>query len=50
MKTKRTGKQIRERYVNKLDPNIKLDKWTIQEDTIIISKFHEVGTKWSEIC
>lgn len=49
MKTKRTGKQIRERYINKLDPNIKRDKWTAEEDSIIIAKFHEVGAKWSEI-
>jgi myb proto-oncogene protein len=24
----KTGKQIRERYINKLDPNIKKEPWT----------------------
>ena len=27
MKTK-NGKQVRERYINKLDPKINLDEWT----------------------
>jgi myb proto-oncogene protein len=32
----KTGKQIRERYINKLDPNIKKYSWTKEEDYILI--------------
>lgn len=32
----KTGKQIRERYINKLDPNIKKYAWTREEDYILI--------------
>jgi myb proto-oncogene protein len=35
----RTGKQIRERYLNKLDPELKFENWTKQEDEIILSIF-----------
>ena len=32
----RTGKQIRERFINKLDPSISKKEWTIYEDEIVI--------------
>ena len=32
----KTGKQIRERYINKLDPNIKKHPWTKEEDIVLI--------------
>ena len=32
----KTGKQIRERYINKLDPKIKVDEWTDEEDKLIL--------------
>lgn len=31
----RSGKQIRERFINKLDPNIKHEKFTDDEDRIV---------------
>jgi hypothetical protein len=35
----RTGKQCRERWHNQLDPNIKKEGWTDEED-LILSKAH----------
>jgi len=32
----RSGKQIRERWLNHLDANIKRDEWTPDEDTLLI--------------
>ena len=32
----RTGKQIRERYLNYLRPNLSLKRWTPEEDNHII--------------
>ena len=32
----KTGKQIRERFINKLDPKIKKDEWDDEEDRKII--------------
>lgn len=45
----KTGKQIRERFINKLDPKIKNDEWTDEEDRMILKYYSEVGSKWSEI-
>lgn len=45
----RNGKQLRERYLNVLDPSIKKEKWTDEEDKILIQKFNEYGNKWSKI-
>jgi hypothetical protein len=45
----RIGKQCRERWYNHLDPMIKKDAWTEEEDEIIC-KFHaKNGNKWSEL-
>ncbi len=45
----KNGKQIRERYINKLDPRIKREDWSEQEDKIILELYSKVGSKWSEI-
>lgn len=45
----RTGKQVRERYLNKLDPKIKKTPWADYEDQIIIRNYQKIGKKWSEI-
>ena len=45
----RTGKQIRDRYLNKLDPSIKNTEWTAQEDNEIVRLYHQIGSKWCEI-
>jgi hypothetical protein len=43
----KNGKQIRERFINKLDPKIKKDEWTDSEDRLIIELHSKIGSKWS---
>ena len=46
----RTGKQIRDRYLNKLDPSIQNhSEWTAQEDELLIKYWKKLGNRWSEI-
>ena len=45
----RIPKQCRERWCNHLDPNIKRDPWSPEEDLIIVTMMHQIGTKWAEI-
>lgn len=45
----KTGKQIRERYLNKLDPQIREDPWTQDEDELIVAMFREIGGRWCKI-
>lgn len=45
----KTGKQIRERFINKLDPKIKREDWSDEEDRKIIELYAEIGSRWSEI-
>jgi len=45
----RTGKQIRDRYLNNLRPDIKNGNWTIEEDTLLIHLSYTIGHKWSKI-
>jgi hypothetical protein len=45
----RISKQCRERWCNHLDPNIKKDPWTPEEDHAILSALNQIGPKWAEI-
>jgi len=45
----RTGKQVRDRYVNNLAPGIECGNWTSEEDEIIERLRAEKGNKWSFI-
>jgi len=45
----RTGKQARERWHNQLDPLIKKDAWTEEEDNIIIEAQACLGNRWTEV-
>lgn len=45
----RIGKQCRERWHNHLNPNIKQDEWTADEDIRIINAHIQLGNKWAEI-
>ena len=42
-------KHLEERYVNKLDPNLKKTKFTQEEDNLIVSNYMKVGNNWQEI-
>ncbi len=45
----RSGKQIRDRYLNKLKPDINKAEWTQKEDELVMSLCKEMGHKWSRI-
>jgi hypothetical protein len=44
-----TGKQCRERWHNQLDPNIKKEGWSEEEDRILLQAHTELGNHWVEI-
>ena len=44
-----TGKQCRERWHNQLDPNIKKEGWSEEEDLILLHAHTELGNHWVEI-
>lgn len=45
----RTGKQIRDRWVNKLDTSINEAVWTPEEDDILLRHWQNFGNRWAEI-
>jgi hypothetical protein len=45
----RTGKQIRDRYLNKLRPGVKSGDWNPAEDQLLLSLYYQIGNKWSKI-
>ena len=45
----RNGKQIRDRYINVLDPSINKEKFTDEEDKLLTELYKVNGPKWSEI-
>ena len=45
----RTQKQCRERWFMALDPKIKRDEWSSEEDEIVLKKQKEIGNKWVDI-
>eukprot|EP00287_Rhodomonas_sp_CCMP768_P003862 CAMPEP_0196717922 /NCGR_PEP_ID=MMETSP1091-20130531/1234_1 /TAXON_ID=302021 /ORGANISM="Rhodomonas sp., Strain CCMP768" /LENGTH=299 /DNA_ID=CAMNT_0042058451 /DNA_START=142 /DNA_END=1041 /DNA_ORIENTATION=+ len=45
----RSAKQCRERFRNQLDPNIKRDPWSEEEDLAIIAAVESLGTRWVPI-
>jgi hypothetical protein len=45
----RIGKQCRERWHNHLNPDIKKEKWTDEEDQLIIEAHKKYGNRWAEI-
>mmetsp|Transcript_4772 Transcript_4772/g.9568 ORF Transcript_4772/g.9568 Transcript_4772/m.9568 type:complete len:443 (+) Transcript_4772:121-1449(+) len=45
----RTGKQCRERWHNQLDPSIRKDAWTKEEEEKLMLLHARFGNKWAEI-
>ncbi|CAD8059701.1 unnamed protein product [Paramecium sonneborni] len=45
----RTSKQVRERFVNKLNPDINQEPFTKEEDMIIVEGYKNFGSKWCKI-
>ncbi|CAD8182279.1 unnamed protein product [Paramecium pentaurelia] len=45
----RTGKQIREHYLNQLHPDINNQPWNKEEDEIVVEFYKKLGGKWSQI-
>jgi hypothetical protein len=45
----RNSRQCRERYNNYLDPSLRHDSWTNEEDLLLIEKVTEYGLKWNTI-
>jgi hypothetical protein len=45
----RIGKQCRERWHNHLNPDIKKNRWTEEEDAKILDLHLRYGNRWSEI-
>jgi len=46
----RTGKQIRERWFNVLDPSVSRLPWSVGEDEKVLRSHTELGNRWSEMC
>merc|ERR1719440_1885947 len=45
----RNGKQCRERWHNQLDPAIRKDPWTTEEDQVLLKAHAVYGNRWAEI-
>lgn len=45
----RIGKQCRERWHNHLNPAVRKDKWSVDEDNLIMDLVDKLGTKWATI-
>lgn len=46
----RTGKQIRDRYLNSLNPELNKKKFNLKEDQLLVSLYNDLGPAWSKIC
>ena len=45
----RNGKQIRDRYINILSPNINKKKFSPEEDDLLLKLYNKYGPKWATI-
>jgi len=45
----RTGKQVRDRYLNVLIPDIKREEWNEEEDEMISKMYESIGAQWCKI-
>jgi hypothetical protein len=49
MMENRNPRQCRERYANYLNPALRQDVWTPDEDRLLAQKYREFGSKWNKI-
>ena len=49
MGTGRNGKSCRLRWFNQLDPNLRKDPFSAEEEALIIAKHQELGNRWAAI-
>ena len=47
--TGREAKRLRERFINHLDPTLRRDEWTPEEDQLILQLVNQKGQKWATI-
>ena len=45
----RTGKQCRERYVNHLNPRLKVTDWSPAEDATVFHLYDSLGSQWAKM-
>lgn len=45
----RQPKQCRDRFVNKIDPNLRKGGWTAEEDKMIVAAHMRLGNRWHEM-
>ena len=45
----KSSRQVREKYLNSLDPKIEKEPWTDEEDDILYQNFLLYGSKWTFI-
>ena len=45
----RIGKQCRERWHNHLNPSIRKDSWTVEEEWLLFLYHLQIGNRWAEI-
>lgn len=43
----KTPKQCRDRWRNYVDPELRHDMWSVEEDEMLIEKFKQIGSKWT---
>lgn len=45
----KTPKQCRERWMHQLNPDLKKDKWSMNDNKHLFNLFQKIGCKWKEI-
>lgn len=45
----RNGKQVRDRYINILDPTVRKEKFTLEEDVLVLRLHKQFGPRWAYI-
>jgi hypothetical protein len=47
--SKRTPRQLRERYKFYLDPNLNKNSWSTEEDQVLLQGYRTFGSSWKKI-